>query len=242
MPASGDRYDKRNEHVKRPNFRMERSTADERPKPKMTFWTTERMRLRRFAPTDLDNLVQLDSDPEVMRYLSGGAATPRHVIEREILPAFMRFESAELPCGVWAATEQDSQEFLGWFSLRLTHDSHRSAALGYRLQRAAWGQGYATEGVRALIDRTFRETTIPRIVATTYEENLASRRVMEKAGMRFIRAFRVTAADLADVETYAADPADIWEGEDVEYAVTRAEWAQAFGYAAMGSQVGVRTE
>jgi RimJ/RimL family protein N-acetyltransferase len=192
----------------------------------MTFWTTERMRLRRFAPTDLDNLVQLDSDPEVMRYLSGGVATPRDVIEREILPAFMRFDAADHPFGVWAAAEKESQGFLGWFSLRLMDES---AALGYRLHRAAWGRGYATEGVRALIERAFRETAIERIVATTYEENLASRRVMEKAGMMFVRAFHLTAAELADVDTYTADPADIWEGEDVEYAVTRAQWARAFG-------------
>jgi RimJ/RimL family protein N-acetyltransferase len=198
----------------------------------MMYWTTERMRLRRFGPADLDNLVELDSDPEVMRYLSGGAATPRDVIEREILPAFMRFDAAELPFGVWAATGNESQGFLGWFSLRLTEGSHGSAALGYRLHRTAWGRGYATEGVRALIERAFRETAIERIVATTYEENLASRRVMEKAGMTFIRAFRLTAADLTEVATYAADPADIWEGEDVEYAVTRAQWAQAFGSAA----------
>jgi RimJ/RimL family protein N-acetyltransferase len=48
---------------------------------------TPRLLLRRFTLDDVDNLVLLDSDPEVMRYLSGGAPTPRDVIERETLPA-----------------------------------------------------------------------------------------------------------------------------------------------------------
>lgn len=55
------------------------------------FLETERVVLRRFTEVDADNLVTLDGDPEVMRYLTGGPPTPRDVIEREILPAYQRY-------------------------------------------------------------------------------------------------------------------------------------------------------
>jgi RimJ/RimL family protein N-acetyltransferase len=62
------------------------------------------------------------------------------------------------------------------------------------------------------------------VTATTYEDNLASRRVMEKAGMTLVRRFRLTAADLAAQNTYHAISQDPWEGDDVEYALTKEQW------------------
>ena len=83
--------------------------------------------------------------------------------------------------------------------------------------RAAWGRGYATEGSRALIDRAFAALGARRVVASTMAVNTASRRVMEHCGMRLVRTFR---AEWTDV---------IPGGElgDVEYAITREEWAAA---------------
>src|SRR5215204_3609097 len=103
---------------------------------------TERLILRRFTPDDAELLVELDSDPEVMRYLSGGPATPRGLIEREILPSFLR--SYDQPgYGSWAAIEKASGDFLGWISFRPRDGSEDGeATLGYRLRRAAWGRGY----------------------------------------------------------------------------------------------------
>ena len=54
------------------------------------FLETERMVLRRFTVADVDHLVDLDSDPEVMRFLTGGRPTPREVVQHDILPAFLR--------------------------------------------------------------------------------------------------------------------------------------------------------
>src|SRR6185312_13956493 len=129
-----------------------------------------------------------DSDPAVMRWLNGGVPTPRAVIEREILPRFLRSYQRHAGYGVWAAIERASGDFVGWFSFQ-PHDGADpdEIGLGYRLRQPVWGKGYATEGARALIRKGFTELGAQHIIATTYQDNLASRRVMEKAGLRLTR-------------------------------------------------------
>ena len=190
---------------------------------------TERLFLRRFTRADLDHLYALDNDPEVMRYINGGTPTPRAVIEREILPSFLRYAGGRPGFGFWAAVQkaglkEAGGEWLGWFSLRPSSDAPGQAILGYRLRRAVWGQGYATEGARALIRLAFSEQGVLRVVATTYQDNLASRRVMEKLGLTLVRHFRITAEDIARSDTYHAESVEVWDGDDVEYAIERAEW------------------
>jgi RimJ/RimL family protein N-acetyltransferase len=183
---------------------------------------TERLILRRFAPADLDHLYALDNDPEVMRYINGGTPTPRVVIEREILPVFTRYDERRPGLGFWAAIRRTDGAWLGWFSFRPTEEASGQAILGYRLCRAAWGQGYATEGARALIARGFSEWGVRRVVATTYEHNLASRRVMEKLGMRLVRRLRYTPEEIARSDTFHSESTEVWDGDDVEYAIDRA--------------------
>jgi len=191
------------------------------------FLETERLVLRRFTEADVDHLVDLDSDPEVMRFLTGGTPTPREVIQNDILPAFLRSYEHFPGFGVWAATEKASGEFLGWFSFRPKDAaSPNDVALGYRLRRAVWGQGYATEGVRALIRQGFTELDVQRVFATTYQDNLASRRVMEKAGLKLVRTYRITLADLLATGTFHITSEDLWDGDDVEYALLKADWEQ----------------
>src|SRR5215469_4544642 len=160
------------------------------------FLETERLVLRRFTATDVEHLVELDSDPEVMRFLTGGRPTPREVIQRDILPAFLRSYEPGSGLGVFAAIEKESGEFVGWFGFRPKDAANPTeVTLGYRLRRAVWGRGYATEGARALIRQGFTALGMQRVYATTYEFNLASRRVMEKAGLSFVRTFRYTHDD-----------------------------------------------
>ncbi len=186
---------------------------------------TARLTLRRLTEANADNLFALDSDPAVMRFLSGGTPTPREVIAREILPRFLGYYERYDGYGVWAAIEKASGDFLGWFSFHPHDDGDpRTVALGYRLRRTAWGKGYATEGARALIRKGFTELGAERVIATTYQDNLASRRVMEKAGLTLARTFRLTSADLAAASTFHATSQEIWDGDDVEYALRKADW------------------
>lgn len=186
---------------------------------------TDRLILRRFTKDDADSLVRLDGDPEVMRYLNGGLPTPKEVVETRILPRFISYYDHPEGFGWWCALEKRTGEFLGWFCLHPDDETEpRVLALGYRLRRSAWGQGYATEGARALVEKGFTELGARRIVATTYEHNLGSRRVMEKVGMKLVRTYRMTAEEVAAAGTFVANPGEVWEGNDVEYALEREDW------------------
>lgn len=192
----------------------------------MQILETERMVFRRFTAADAEHLIELDSDPEVMRFLTGGIPTPRQAIQNDILPAFLRSYERWPGFGVFAATGKESALFLGWFSFRPVHEaSCDEVSLGYRLRRAVWGQGYATEGACALIRYGFSRPGVQRVVASTYQDNLASRRVMEKAGLVLVRTYRMTMAQVQASESIAHDAAEqLWEGDDVEYALQKAEW------------------
>jgi RimJ/RimL family protein N-acetyltransferase len=187
---------------------------------------TERLVLRRFTEADVDHLFDLDNDPEVMHFINGGTPTPRDVIQNDILPGFLHYDECFPGYGVWATIEKTTGDFLGWLSFRPAQDAPGEVVLGYRLHKAAWGKGYATEGARALIRKGFTELSVQRVVATTYQDNLASRRVMEKLGMRLVRTFRMTSVDLINADTYHLTSLDLWDGDDVEYALERTDWEQ----------------
>jgi RimJ/RimL family protein N-acetyltransferase len=183
------------------------------------FLETERMLLRQFTMADADNLVALDSDPQVMAFVTGGVPTSRVEIETEILPAFLSYYERFDGYGFWAAIDKASGDFLGWFHFRpRPGSSPHEPELGYRLCRSAWGKGYATEGSRALITAGFTRFGVRRVVAETMVVHTASRRVMEKAGLSLVRTFRqpwpyrMDGDEFGDVE-YALDKAD-WEGID----------------------------
>jgi RimJ/RimL family protein N-acetyltransferase len=187
------------------------------------FLETDRLLLRRFTHDDVDNLYHLDSDPEVMRYVTGGATTPREVVERVDLPAFMSYYDRVDGYGFWAAIDKTTDRFLGWFHLRPQEgDPIDQPELGYRLRREVWGMGYATEGAQALIGKGFTDLGAQRVVAMAFRQNLASRRVMEKSGMTLARAFRLTPDEMEEMLGITS-PA-LFDSDAVEYAITKSEW------------------
>jgi RimJ/RimL family protein N-acetyltransferase len=137
------------------------------------FLETDRLVLRRFTEADVENLVDLDGDPDVMRFINGGKSTPRDVIQNQILPRFLGYYEGFEGFGYWAATEKMTGGFLGWFEFRpRASGSPDEVELGYRLRESAWGKGYATEGSRALIRKGFTELGGQRVVASTMAVNL----------------------------------------------------------------------
>jgi RimJ/RimL family protein N-acetyltransferase len=188
---------------------------------------TERLILRPLAASDVEALVELDRDPEVMRWLTGGKPIPAQVYRDTLIPRWMAHDTSNSAFGHWIVVEKATGDFLGWVHLDASSESQPDAAdLGYRLRRAAWGKGYATEASRALIDLAFRDAGLKQVTATTYGENVGSRRVMEKLGMRLVRTYRMTVEELKFHNAYDADNPDLWPGDDVEYAITREEWEQ----------------
>ena len=189
---------------------------------------TARLVLRRFTPADVDLLLELDSDPEVMHFITGGQPTPRSEITDVVLPYWLRFYTSSPVVGFWAAEMRATGEFAGWFHLRPRDDGPPDELeLGYRLRRSVWGRGLATEGSQALVDLAFREAGATRVVAETMAVHGASRRVMEKAGMRLVRTFHA--------DWPYPIPGD--EHGDVEYAIDRDEFeAMSAGRSAESTQ------
>lgn len=177
---------------------------------------TERLILRKLTDADVENLFALDSDPAVMRFINGGRPTPRETIENEIIPRLLGYYSRADGYGARAAIEKSTGEFIGWFSLRPHEGDLDKVELAYRLRQSAWGKGYATEGSRALVDNGFSELGAQRVFATAMTVNAASRRVMEKVGLQYVRTFH---------ESWPETIEGTEEG-DVEYALTRSEWEQ----------------
>lgn len=133
-----------------------------------------------------------------------------------MLPAFLGYHARGDLYGFFAAIDKTNGAFLGWFHYRpRPGDPPDEPELGYRLRRAAWGRGLASEGSQALIDRGFADHDVQRVVAETMVVNTASRRVMEKCGMQQVRVFHQDWPDHIPGHEHG----------DVEYAITRADWS-----------------
>ena len=185
-----------------------------------TYLETERLALRRFGAGDADLLIELDSDPAVMRFLTGGEPenAPEFVRER-VLPSIRSgYERWGGTLGLFAAYEKASDAFIGWFLLRPEREGPLDEVeLGYRLRQPAWGNGYATEGSRALLTKAFTELGVRVVWAETMVLNQASRNVMEKAGMTLVTAIP-TPDDMMMVEGSALG--------GVRYEITKEQWEQ----------------
>lgn len=161
------------------------------------FLETERLILRQFTGDDADELLKLDSDPEVMRFTKNPTQPNNYqFIQTQILPTYLTYYEKYDSYGCWAAIEKSSNAFIGWFLFRpIVEASYfnpqladpSDIELGYRLRKAAWGKGYATEGAKALIAKGFSELGIQRVLAIASALNFASIRVMEKVGLKLYK-------------------------------------------------------
>ena len=172
---------------------------------------TPRIRLDPLTEEHIELLVELDSDPEVLRFIWGRGLSRDEVV-RQWLPRRLRPDAAARGIGYWAGFD-GSDHFLGWWALAVDDEDPDTAELGYRLRRDAWGHGYATEGSRALLDHAFATLGLPRVWAVTMAVNTPSRRVMERLGMRHVRTY------VGEWE----EPLPGWEQGEVVYEITRDE-------------------
>jgi RimJ/RimL family protein N-acetyltransferase len=166
---------------------------------------TDRLVLRRFTEDDAPLLFDLDSDPEVMRYVGPYRLPSVEAYRDRIRDAWLPAYAARPDRGVFAAFLKDAGEFLGWFAYRPA-TAYRFAAeagwtrdtdveLGYRLRRAHWNKGFATEGSLALVQLGLADPDVTGVVAAALLPNRASTRVMEKCGLAWVRQFAVPGFD-----------------------------------------------
>jgi RimJ/RimL family protein N-acetyltransferase len=147
----------------------------------MTTLETNRLILRPFQETDLDDLCALYSDPDVMRYLNAGALNRDETAVR--LQRMLDHWQTH-GYGVWAVIHKKDDRFIGRCGIANVHD-FADRELVYTFARAYWGQGYATEAARAALDYAFTYLKLPRVIALAVADNLASRNVMRKLAMTF---------------------------------------------------------
>jgi RimJ/RimL family protein N-acetyltransferase len=154
---------------------------------------TERLTLRPATTASAANCFALDQDPEVMRYLGGVPPNDTLTLARERLDRAIARHADDAGFGLGVCRLKSDDQFVGWFMLKPCALEWRAGVagwleptehveLGYRLARAHWGKGYATEVSRRLLEHGFGELGLAEIVGVTHVDNLASRRVLEKLG------------------------------------------------------------
>jgi ribosomal-protein-alanine N-acetyltransferase len=167
---------------------------------------TPRLSMRALVPGDIDDIVRLYGDPEVTRFITGG------VHSREMAQAWLNEQVASWEryrtIGMFRVADRGTGEFLGRCGVRDLEDAGEME-VGYAFVPTAWGRGIATEACRAAIEHSFRNSDLDHIVGITFPENLPSKKVLTKCGLRYIRE-------------------DHFWGIDVSYfSITREEWEGA---------------
>lgn len=143
---------------------------------------TERLNLRRVTLADLDGMAQLNSDPDVMRYIGDGSVWTRAQSEariRRIQKVYDIFPGL----GLWIGEEKRHRRLVGAYAL-IYIPKTVEVEVGYRLEKSAWGRGLATEGARALVRYGMFELGLERVVGLTHPDNEASKQVLMKAGLQ----------------------------------------------------------
>lgn len=144
-----------------------------------------RARLRRFQMSDLPLMLELETDPDIMRYTPTRFPLAAEQIEKR-LRSFIDKEASFAPLGIWAAEEKDNGTFIGWFMLLPTAQEYPE--LGFMLVKRQWGKGLATEIAQALLSYGMYDLGLPGISATTDVDNFSSMRILQKLGFQFSKS------------------------------------------------------
>jgi RimJ/RimL family protein N-acetyltransferase len=174
---------------------------------------TDRLVLRPFRESDFEVLYEIHSDEGVVRWLYNEVRTRAQVVD--LLKVKIAGAAVREP-GDWlcAAVElSETGELVGDVDLLWASDQHRSGELGFIVQPAQHGNGYATEASRPLLDWAFGDLGLHRVIGRTEARNVGSARVLEKLGMR-------REAHLVENEWVKGE----WQSELV-YAVLDREWS-----------------
>ena len=156
---------------------------------------TDRLILRDILDSDLEGMFQLDSNPIVHKYLGNKPVKTRKEIKDVI--AFIQQQYKERGIGRWAAIEKSSGDFIGWSGLKLNmkdeelNNKVNFYDVGYRFIPRYWGKKYATESALAALEYGFNTMNLKTIVGAAEEENIASNKVLQKIGLKYINHFFV---------------------------------------------------
>lgn len=146
--------------------------------------TTERLFLRPFTLGDLNDYAAILGDPEVGKYLPKGTGYTKKEVRKWLYMIIKHY--VEDGFGPWALVLKEDGSFIGSCGLRVLPETGEVEVL-YEVARKHWGKGLASEGAKASVDFGFRELGLERIIGLTKPENTPSRKVLENAGLSFVR-------------------------------------------------------
>ena len=156
---------------------------------------TQRLYLRTLTLDDLDDLFLILSDPEVIRYVGSGQPASREETRTALLSIINHWKLHGF--GRWAVVDKESQRLIGFGGLRSLFGTPEVV---YHLAKWCWGKGLATEMAGAVLRYGFEEHPFDRIVAIAKPLNVASVRVMEKVGMKYVKHTSYYEIDVVEYE------------------------------------------
>lgn len=150
---------------------------------------TKRLILREIEERDFQGMFSLDSDPGVHRYL--GKKPIKSIEESKSIITYIRNQYEEHGIGRWAVIDKTTNEFIGWAGLKYEKEVRPEPYydLGYRLRKKFWGQGIATEAALESLNYGFGTMGLKEIYAGAHIDNVASNKVLQKVGLKFIETF-----------------------------------------------------
>ena len=155
---------------------------------------TTRLRLRRFTPNDLNDLLAIRADQDVMRYI--GIGKPESLEQVQIHLDKIRLHWEQHGFGWWAVVPKDADKLIGWCGL-VHLENTEDIEIGYAFAKRYWGNGFASEAGAAVIKYGFEALGLDRIVAIAWPENIVSRRVMDHLGMTYVKMHHHRAGEVA---------------------------------------------
>ncbi len=143
---------------------------------------TERLILRPLVEDDVEEIFALRSDEEIMRFIRGPQKRDESLGWIRLVSE--RWQDDKL--GFCAVIEKATSKFIGWCGIWQLSETNE-LEIGYAIERTRWGKGFATESAAKILVYGFEELAADKLVAVARPENTASRRVMEKLGMKFVK-------------------------------------------------------
>jgi RimJ/RimL family protein N-acetyltransferase len=145
---------------------------------------TARLTLRPFTPNDLNDLYEIRSDPEVMRYIGSGKPESIEQVRTVLSKILAHWEQHGF--GRWAAIDKESEKLFGWCGLSYLENTE-DVEIGYGIAKSYWGKGLTSEAAAAAIKWGFEDLGLDHIVAVAWPDNIVSRRVMDRLGMKYVK-------------------------------------------------------
>ena len=178
-----------------------------------TFIETDRFLMREIVEEDLPGFFEMDSNPEVHRYLGNNPVTT--IDQSKAMIEGVRQQYKKFGIGRWAVIWKATGEFTGWSGLKYEQHLRSDRAyydLGYRFLPQFWGRGLATETATAALQYGFREMNLSQICGAADVAHSVSNHILQKVGLRYVEQF-----------TYENDLCNWYELSKIDWESSRAE-------------------